>query len=1115
MAQIRKYQSGGNTPKEIGVLTIDGKDYTGDGFIQHMREYGKTLDDKTRDQFGNIINALEAGENLSYDSDSDVLTGNVNWAGIRKSREDNLEHDRTKIGKFFGALNNGMEQNARYAINALQNMPGYEEPKPKSKNIDWSKAITLSYTKNDDGTISVSPLENAAVINRLNELSTLLDSNWSENDTFIGYNTSTRKNYQDAYANVDIKQLVNKIQGGTWNQEDLKTLQDFGILDKPATPTPALTPTPADTPPPTDPVATHSASSSTVPTASTAVESIPTSLTGWAKSRINFNDQKGVPYDWASYYTKDGEDDIYFTWDADDELRELSEYNAIPISKTLFDKIKDNTPFWNKMRDDLAFRQRVFYKLMSPYWSAFKNKLYNEIDDEELKEYGFSFNDDPRFDKNAWNTGHVDNRAELKHLKHGGIIKYDAGGTTKSANYKPAYATNQQPPVFSTKGDEILNIDLLDPANALETVGIAADIAATVSGFVPGYGGVASALIGWAGNKAYLASDLLRSGGQPLEVLKSFGRQHVNDALSLASVLPVAGDALQIGKTSSKIANILKRGGGAAMKVLPAAFLAMGLPDAKDSLDKIVTGKGTLEDYRNVAIAAQAFVGTARVIGNRLVLNKNLKPITTNSVKAPIAINSADEYIKGLKQPTAFKKKVVETVLKNKPFLTKLNGNYTSWAPNGTVENFDDAFDALRNSGHITDADIDVVKPWYQRVIQPVSDLGNTVKGKVTDAVNTGKSTVRKGAWLNPFNQSLRGYQFTGDYQNSNVFQDYLRFGAVPTSTIAPKDRPLIFKNQNGGTISAGEAPPKWKQNLKDYVARAFNYENLNTLGQIVGAVAANHKVAKVKENALKSMPLSRNVFQASTPAYYENTRGFDLRRQQLLNTQLPQTADAKLNAQWKRNLMGELDNINREKYSYLSSNRNQYNQQLNAVDNKNRELRVAESNAFMDRISQRNMALAENQAGTIANDYKTFEQTLKKDLYNWQQDRAIYDKFDAAEKQAEFLKKYETAATEWAKTHAATGNEVGQSDLQRFFAANPAEYDKYQTEVLAAKRASYRPKSMWSFKKGGKLSAEDHIKINRAKSQDRINENKYKSIDKAVQKINDNVMKIFLNIMK
>ena len=77
MAQIRKYQPGGKTSNKMGVLTIDGKEYTGDGFIQHMRDYRQTLDDKVADQFGNIINALEAGENLQYDSDSDILTGNV------------------------------------------------------------------------------------------------------------------------------------------------------------------------------------------------------------------------------------------------------------------------------------------------------------------------------------------------------------------------------------------------------------------------------------------------------------------------------------------------------------------------------------------------------------------------------------------------------------------------------------------------------------------------------------------------------------------------------------------------------------------------------------------------------------------------------------------------------------------------------------------------------------------------------------------------------------------------------------------------------------------------------------------------------------------------------
>ena len=113
-----------------GIITIDGKEYTGDGFIQHMRDYRKTLDDKVADQFGNIINALEAGENLQYDSDSDVLTGNVDW-NVSKLQDKRLDkgEDRTKIGKIFGGLNEGKEQRVRYAINALRGMGTYEEPK--------------------------------------------------------------------------------------------------------------------------------------------------------------------------------------------------------------------------------------------------------------------------------------------------------------------------------------------------------------------------------------------------------------------------------------------------------------------------------------------------------------------------------------------------------------------------------------------------------------------------------------------------------------------------------------------------------------------------------------------------------------------------------------------------------------------------------------------------------------------------------------------------------------------------------------------------------------------------------------------------------------------------
>lgn len=267
--------------------------------------------------------------------------------------------------------------------------------------------------------------------------------------------------------------------------------------------------------------------------------------------------------------------------------------------------------------------------------------------------------------------------------------------------------------------------------------------------------------------------------------------------------------------------------------------------------------------------------------------------------------------------------------------------------------------------------------------------------------------------------------------------------------------------NDNQTSENTGEAPPEWKQKFKDYASRAFNYENLNTLGQIVGAVAANHKVAKVKENALKSMPLSRNVFQASTPAYYENTRGFDVRRDALLNTQLPQTADVKLNAQWKRNIASELDKVNREKYDYLSQNRNQYNQFVNQIENKNRELRVAESNAFTDRLSQRDMALAENEAGMIANDFKTFEQALKKGLYNYQQDRAIYDQLAVSDRKKMLFDKYLKAATDWAKANPAAENEKYMSDIERYFEHNSVAKDLYDNDIMQLNKSIYKPHSL------------------------------------------------------
>lgn len=229
MAQIRKYQPGGKTPNKIGVLTIDGKEYTGDGFIQHMRDYRKTLDDKVADQFGNIINALEAGENLQYDSDSDVLTGNVDW-NVSKLQDKRLDkgEDRTKIGKIFGGLNEGKEQRVRYAINALRGMGTYEAPKEevKGKSIDWSSQINLQYDVDKNGKRKSSKLGNSSAIARLNELTSL--KTLGDNDTFKGYEGHTKEEYQNNYISVD--ELITAIEQGTLNEDQLRNLKDFGIF---------------------------------------------------------------------------------------------------------------------------------------------------------------------------------------------------------------------------------------------------------------------------------------------------------------------------------------------------------------------------------------------------------------------------------------------------------------------------------------------------------------------------------------------------------------------------------------------------------------------------------------------------------------------------------------------------------------------------------------------------------------------------------------------------------------------------------------------------------------------------------------------------------------------
>lgn len=958
MAQIRKYQPGGKTPNKIGVLTIDGKEYTGDGFIQHMRDYRKTLDDKVADQFGNIINALEAGENLQYDSDSDVLTGNVDW-NVSKLQDKRLDkgEDRTKIGKIFGGLNEGKEQRVRYAINALRGMGTYEEPKEevKGKSIDWSKDINLVYSKGKDGKRTFSKLDNANAVDRLNQFATLIGSDWTDNDTFTGYNGLTRDQYMKAYTNL--ADAISAIENGTWDENTLKVLKDFGIFDK---------------------------GDVTIDVSKNNNGSI--NLSDETSNTIENNNFSN-----STYHSKDSSGNLNVT----DKLEKLFPGNWD------FSRNFEQSNMWTKELDYL----KDYIK-----WNG---RLYkaSDLDNPNSEFYKIYHNSDVY---SLLNKGEFEEAGKLLHMftdkNEIPWIKYD-----RTSSYIPILKDSPLSHYRILGYDESGNphLEYMVPDTDLDRYG------------VPGkrYGK-------FDGNKWYFpASSYYKETDYGIKTgnIKKY-------------------DLIQEDPYKGMYKNIESING------LPELVYYIN-PNDNDS-DVIVDLLKNAPGGRKIKISRNIW-NIINKGGIQKILQSEVKDNFINDIQNLIRPNISRAFQSGMYR--------------------------LPWQSFGiTPEEAQMLYDYFNS-----DENKEVRRGKHEVRIPTVSKKhGGVIKG-----------------------QSGLEFDLLYDHDDPNNFNEEYNLDDVQLKAFSEK------RNKN-----AGEAPPKWKQNLKDYASRAFNYENLNTLGQIVGAVAANHKVAKVKENALKSMPLSRNVFQASTPAYYENTRGFDVRRDALLNTQLPQTADAKLNAQWKLNIASELDKVNREKYDYLSQNRNQYNQFVNQIENKNRELRVAESNAFIDRLSQRNMALAENTAGMIANDFKTFEQALKKGLYNYQQDRAVYDQLALSDRKKILFDKYSKAAADWAKANKAGVGEEYMSDIDRYFKYNQAAKDLYDNDVMRLNKSIYKPHSLWSprfAKKGGKLSAQDHIKINKHKSQDRILENKYQSIDKAVQKLNDNVIKIFLNMMK
>ena len=239
MAQIIKYQKGGSTSnKRYGTFTIDGNKFeVDDNFLNQLTNYGKSLDDETAYQFSKITDALRNGENLSYDSNADRLDGNVQF-DVTNSQNNRLGNRRSRIGRFFGNSWRGKENASRNAINALKGFT-YTAPTPGNSIYDWSNAINVEYKRDKDGNyelvngnkVFIQGANNLQVRRRLQALKDI--ASYTDKDTFKGYGNLDKQAYIDLYNRLGdegVKSLVERVENGTWTEEDKLALDDIGIF---------------------------------------------------------------------------------------------------------------------------------------------------------------------------------------------------------------------------------------------------------------------------------------------------------------------------------------------------------------------------------------------------------------------------------------------------------------------------------------------------------------------------------------------------------------------------------------------------------------------------------------------------------------------------------------------------------------------------------------------------------------------------------------------------------------------------------------------------------------------------------------------------------------------
>lgn len=248
MAQvnIQKLQEGGSV-KKYGTFTKDGVTYqVDDDFLQAMAAHGSSItDDRARADYGAIVNALRSGADLSYDSNTNELRGDVTFDNMNARQRRRAAKRTSKTGEVLDSIFNGRVNQVKTATNALRGFSHNQNTVRANPNrsIDISRKLLLPYLRDENGKLKLdengnriynADIDDSKIFNRLDFIQNL--ANEENIVDWKGYNNQTKEDYlRFAREYSDWDGLRQRIKNGTITDRDITTLSKLGILDRETT----------------------------------------------------------------------------------------------------------------------------------------------------------------------------------------------------------------------------------------------------------------------------------------------------------------------------------------------------------------------------------------------------------------------------------------------------------------------------------------------------------------------------------------------------------------------------------------------------------------------------------------------------------------------------------------------------------------------------------------------------------------------------------------------------------------------------------------------------------------------------------------------------------------